>query len=120
MSEHTIRLAGPWQRQCEPGNGQRVRLPVERQPGEDLQLARRFGRPGRLDPGERVWLMIAGLSGPTQITLNQSPLELETRTDGLGSDITDRLVADNWLSIRWLGTDSGGLAGPVWLECLGG
>jgi hypothetical protein len=120
MSEHTIRLAGPWQRQCEPGNGQRVRLPVERQPGEDLQLARRFGRPGRLDPGERVWLMIAGLSGPTLITLNQSPLELETRPDCLGSDITDRLVSDNWLSIRWLGTDAGGLAGPVWLECLGG
>ena len=120
MSEHTIRLAGPWQRLSESDSPQRVRLPVERQTDEDVKLVRRFGRPGRLDPGERVWLMIAGLTGPTRITLNQAPLELETRPDGLGSDITDRLVSDNWLSIQWLGRDSGGLRGPVWLQCIGG
>ena len=45
MSEHTIRLAGPWQRLSESDSPQRVRLPLERQTGEDLKLVRRFGRP---------------------------------------------------------------------------
>ena len=33
-------------------------------------------------------------------------------------DITDEMVADNWLSVRWKGDGPGGLAGPVWLECV--
>jgi len=120
MTKHTIRLAGPWQRLGESDSEHRVRLPVEGLPGEELRLVRRFGRPGRLDSGERVWLVIAGLTGPAQITLNQSPLEPEARPEGLAADITDRLVFDNWLSIQWLGVDAGGLAGPVWLECISG
>ena len=118
MTVHIIRLAGPWQRIDESDSGHRTRLPVDRLPGEEIRLVRRFGRPGRLDTGERVWLVIAGLSGPAEITLNQSPLDMPASPEGFRGDITDRLESDNWISIQWLGVESGGLAGPVWLECV--
>jgi len=118
MSVHTIQLAGPWQKVDEADSGQRTRLPVERLPGETFCLSRRFGRPGRLDSGERVWLVISGLIGPVEITLNQAPLDMVASPEGCRGDITDRLVSDNWLSIQWLGVESGELAGPVWLECI--
>ena len=117
MSVHTIRLAGPWQLES-AADAARTRLPIECPRGNGFRAARRFGRPGRLDTGERVWLVIDGLSGEVEIRLNEVPLELVDGTDGLRVDITDELVADNWLSVRWKGDDPGGLAGPVWLECV--
>jgi len=118
MNVHTIRLSGPWQRVKEPGAGQRIRLPIDCLAGEETRLMRRFGRPGRLDEGERVWLVIAGLSGQAQVLLNQSPLALEPSLEGMRVDITQRLLRDNWLTIDWSGVESGGLKGPVWLECV--
>ena len=117
MSVHTIRLAGPWQLES-AADAARTRLPIECPRGNGFRAARRFGRPGRLDTGERVWLVIDGLSGEVEIRLNEVPLELVDGTDGLRVDITDELVADNWLSVRWKGDDPGGLAGLVWLECV--
>ena len=118
MNIHTIRLRGPWQRVKESGAGQRIRLPIDCLAGEETRLMRRFGRPGRLDEGERVWLVIAGLSGQAQVLLNQSPLALEPSLEGMRVDITQWLLRDNWLTIDWSGVESGGLKGPVWLECV--
>ena len=120
MSVHTIRLAGPWQLESATDATFRTRLPIDCPRGARLCAARRFGRPGRLDVGERVWLVIDGLAGEAEILLNKVPLELVAGGDGLRGDITDGMVADNWLSIRWKGDESGGLAGPVWLEFVSG
>lgn len=118
MNVHTIRLSGPWQRVEESGDGQRIRLPIDCLAGGKTRLVRRFGRPGRLDEGERVWLVIAGLSGTSQVLLNESLLALEPSLEGLRVDITQWLVRDNWLTIDWPGVEPGGLEGPVWLECI--
>ena len=117
MSVHTIRLAGPWQLES-ANDSSRTRLPVECSRGTGFCVARRFGRPGRLDDGERVWLVIDGLSGEAEILLNEVPLEFVDGADGLRVDITDEMVTDNWLSVRWKGDDPCSLAGPVWLECV--
>ena len=117
MSVHTIRLAGPWQLESAT-DAVRTRLPIECPRGAGFRAARRFGRPGRLDAGERVWLVIEGLSGQVEIWLNEESLEVVDGADRLRVDITDEMVADNWLSVRWKGDDPGGLAGPVWLECV--
>ncbi|HAA53016.1 MAG TPA: hypothetical protein DCE43_25095 [Planctomycetaceae bacterium] len=120
MNVHKIRLAGPWTVVDGAGNSRRTRLPVDRLPGQDTRLARRFGRPGRLDTDERVWLVIAGLNGATGILLNEAPLELMKSSDGFRVDVTDRLVSGNVLEFQWSGDEPGGVAGPVWLECVTG
>ena len=117
MSVHTIRLAGPWQLESAT-DAVRTRLPIECPRGASVRAARRFGRPGRLDAGERVWLVIEGLSGEVEIWLNEESLEVVDGASRLRVDITDEMVADNWLSVRWKGDGSGGLAGPVGLECV--
>ncbi|MBO12017.1 MAG: hypothetical protein CMJ68_14780 [Planctomycetaceae bacterium] len=120
MNVHKIRLAGPWTVVDGAGNSRRTRLPVDRLPGQDTRLVRRFGRPGRLDTDERVWLVIAGLNGATGILLNEAPLELMKSSDGFRVDVTDRLVSGNVLEFQWSGDEPGGVAGPVWLECVTG
>jgi len=118
VNVHKIRLAGPWMVVDEAGSSRRARLPVDRLSKQETRLVRRFGRPGRLDADERVWLVVAGLSGSTGILLNEIPLELEKSPDGGRADVTDRLVSGNVLEFQWSGGESGGLAGPVWLECV--
>jgi len=118
MNVHKIRLAGPWMVVDETGSSRRTRLPVDRLSEQETRLVRRFGRPGRLDADERVWLVVAGLSGPTGILLNEVPLELAKSPEGARADVTDRLVSGNVLEFQWSGGESGGLAGPVWLECV--
>lgn len=118
MNVHKIRLAGPWMVVDETGSSRRTRLPVDRLSEQETRLVRRFGRPGRLDADERVWLVVAGLSGPTGILLNEVPLELAKSPEGARADVTDRLVSGNVLEFQWSSGESGGLAGPVWLECV--
>jgi len=55
---------------------------------------RRFGRPTNLDPGERVLLVFEQLVEGAQIALNGQPLE------GLVTDITERLEANNEITVR--------------------
>ena len=57
-------------------------------------------------------------SGWSSRGFREKLLEVVDGADRLRVDITDEMVADNWLSVRWKGDGSGGLAGPVWLECV--
>lgn len=89
MYPHRIRLRGPWE--CEPlaragGDNAplppplRMTIPCSWKEGGLVSFAgrvrfrRRFGYPGRLDAHERVWLTFAGVEGPAEVRLNDTPL----------------------------------------------
>jgi len=119
MKKHSIQLASPWL--CASEGQQdwtRVNLPLTGTRSGPLRLQRPFGWPASLDSRERVWLVIEGLSGEVEIWLNEESLEVVDGADRLRVDITDEMATDNWLSVWWKGDDPGGLAGPVWLECV--
>jgi hypothetical protein len=58
MYPHRIRLRDPWQHE-----------PRRDAPG-CARSRRRFGYPGRIDPHERVWLVLQGVGGPAEVSLN--------------------------------------------------
>ncbi len=72
MYPHRIRLRGPWE-QDTPDGPRRVNLPGPFPEGR-FPLRRRFGYPGRIDAYERVWLVVAGLTRPADVSLNGTPL----------------------------------------------
>ncbi len=128
---HRIRLRGPWD--CVPLSSpgrpplpspRRVELPCRwRRAGLEgfvgtVRFRRRFGYPGRIDDGERVWLTVAGLAGRAEISLNGQSLPLrDPSLPDQEFDVTGLLIARNELTIDvTAATDDGGLDGEVALE----
>lgn len=98
---HRIRLRGPWQYDCPAASG-RVVLPsplvaAGLAVGADVRLTRPFGRPGHLDPGERVLIFVEAPAAPLSLALDGMPLG---RCDGDAEwDVTGLLRDRNELVV---------------------
>jgi hypothetical protein len=85
--------------------------------GGHVRCRRRFGYPGRIDPHERVWLTIAGVSDRAEVFLNGVPLGLAHGNVPTERDVTALLLARNELVVEVEGPEEqGGLWGQVALE----
>lgn len=85
MITHVIRLRKPWR--CQLGAGQ-------------VTCRRGFNRPTGLDDGERVWLIVDGVRGAAQLTINDGPLgAVAAGVPSGGWDMTDLLQSHNELAI---------------------
>jgi hypothetical protein len=121
MYPHRIRLRGPWEYETAGAAPARGKLPLPgplagtplaSHPGP-VRLSRRFGYPGRIDPDERVWLLIEGLSVPATVELNGADLG-QAGSDGF--DVTARLLPRNEVAVT-LTVEPG--QAPPWEEvCL--
>lgn len=76
---HRIHLRRPWQ--CQVSGGRAL-------------WSRRFGRPARLGPGERVWLVFEGFPGNALAKLNGQAIALDSL------DVTDLLQVRNELALE--------------------
>jgi hypothetical protein len=139
MYPHRIRLRGPWE--CEPlvrlrrrpdraieevpgsiPEPQRMTMPCRWSDGGlgdfagRVRFRRRFGYPGRIDAGERVWLTFAGVDGITDVHLNGTFLGRRA-TGPFEFEITSLLRERNVLEALVEAADgNGGLWGEVALE----
>jgi hypothetical protein len=133
---HRIRLRGPWD--CEPLRRasakdtaqaplpapRRMTMPCRWREGGladfagRVRFTRRFGYPGRIDAGERVWLTFAGVEGSAEVWLNDCPLGRHEGVDGpFEHDVTRLLDTRNRLVVEVEEpTGYGGLWGEVALE----
>jgi hypothetical protein len=112
MYPHRIRLRGPWEFETTERSG-RLALPapladVCPSAGE-VRLRRRFGRPGRLDPGEVVWLFVEAPAAPLAVWLNGDRLG-DCSADAEW-DVTGRLDERNELLVVTTSTGA-----PPWAE----
>lgn len=101
MYPHRIRLRGPWEIETEGANA-RVNLPATLTDlglaaGDEVRLRRRFGYPGRIDPGERVLLFVERPAAPLTLSLNGEPLG--ECADDAEWDVSGRLAARNELLV---------------------
>jgi hypothetical protein len=81
---------------------------------------RRFGAPRKLDSFERVWLTFVGISGRSEIWLNER--QLGTWPGGstpFEIEITEHLRERNELRVEIEGDEFGGIPGEVALEVRG-
>jgi hypothetical protein len=87
---HAIRLRDPWKQELRAGGG--------------TLFTRHFHRPTGLDDSSRVWLVIEGVTGAAEVTLN------DRRLEGSGPivrcDFTAELRPNNLLAIA-VGSISG-------------
>ena len=135
MYPHRIRLRGPWEYEplarLPPGPGPgplpprgRMTMPCRWSEGGLAGFAGRGSRsgggsaPGRLDPGDRVWLTFAGVEGTANVSLTGQPLG---RRDGASGpfefEVTPLLRARNELTVEVeSATPRGGLWGEVAME----
>jgi hypothetical protein len=120
MYPHRIRLRGPWV--CEavahttgaeggPAAGtlpasSRMNVPNRWRDGElrsfvgVVRCTRKFGFPGRIDPQERVWLTLSGLTGQTEVWFNGEKLgECGPTEMPAEFEITPRLQPRNELQL---------------------
>jgi hypothetical protein len=80
---HRIRLREPWEvAALEDGR---------------LRRSRRFGRPSRLDPQERVWLVVERLPESGSVRLNGQ--ELREAPGDIRCDVTELLLDNNRVEI---------------------
>jgi len=84
---HTIRLRGPWDF-----------VPQEDPPGT-TRCTRHFHKPTGLDSGERVWLVIEGLAGTAQVSVNDTALAQASGMSLIRFDLTTLLRPHNELII---------------------
>jgi hypothetical protein len=133
---HRIRLRGPWD--CEPLRragategaaaplpaALRMTMPCRWHEGGlsdfagRVRFTRRFGYPGRIDAGERVWLTFAGVDGSAEVWLNGCPLGRHEGAAGpFEHEVTPLLDTRNRLVVEVEeATGRGGLWGEVALE----
>jgi hypothetical protein len=133
---HRIRLRGPWD--CEPlrrvsaKDATEAPLPAPRRMtvpcrwheggladfAGRVRLTRRFGYPGQIDAGERVWLTFAGVEGSAEVWLNDRLLGRHEGAAGpFEHEVTQLLGTRNRLVIEVEElTGRGGLWGEVALE----
>jgi hypothetical protein len=134
MLPHRIRLRGPWElTPLKRADGSEANLPplTAHMPvlwhecglagfAGRVRHTRRFGAPRKLDSFERVWLTFGGISGRSEIWLNDerlgawpagsSPFEME---------ITEKLRDRNELRVEIEADESGGMPGESALEIRG-
>ncbi len=119
MYPHRIRLRGPWEYDAGEAHG-KLALPAPL--GESplaghagaVRFTRRFGYPGRIDAGERAWLVLEGLAGRAVVLLNGK--ELGSASGEAEFDVTALLQPRNALAIEMPGLPA---QGAVWREvCL--
>lgn len=125
MYPHYIRLRGPWV--CEPFGENappktRMSIPCRWDEGGlkgfigKVRFRRRFGKPRRLDPHERVWLKMEGISGHGRVLLNETSIG-EVSTTESEWDVTPLIGDRNELVVEIESTTSpGGITGEVALE----
>jgi len=103
MYPHRIRLRGPWE--CESLTGK-------------VRHKRHFGRPGRLDEHERVWLTISGSDATAEVWLNGQHLGWSVEeTKYFECDVTGRLLHGNDLTVETAAANgNAGARGEVSLE----
>ncbi len=84
---HRIRLRDPWQSEpCQDPGGRLFR--------------RKFGRPGRIDSHERLWLTFSCLKVPAEIWLNGECLANKTESEEIEFEVTSRLAQRNEMTIE--------------------
>ncbi|MFN4261409.1 MAG: hypothetical protein ACK4RK_19155 [Gemmataceae bacterium] len=128
---HRIALRGPWDYEIvsgaitadAPRHG-RMASPCRWQTGgssSTVRLRRRFGYPGRIDAHERVWLLIGGLEGVADVSLNQCSLgQLRQEDSPFAFDVTPSLQARNQLQaeVRTAGDQGGFWDVALEVRCL--
>jgi hypothetical protein len=140
MYPHRIRLRGPWE--CEPierwirvhdgtTKTSKESLPPKRTMtlpcrwmegglgdfAGKVRYLRRFGRPGRIDAHERVWLTFGGADAIAEVWLNGQFLGCKVGIcDAFEFDVTTLLQSRNNLVVEVEGDEGGGLNGEVALE----
>jgi hypothetical protein len=68
--------------------------------GEFTQHKRRFGRPLRLAPGERVWLVCDHLPSAAEVFVNDALVGRTPTSGAFSADITDILQIRNGVLIQ--------------------
>jgi hypothetical protein len=109
---HVIRLRGPWElvtvAEHAPSaavGSQRVQMPCDLAEllGPEFQgqvrLVRPFNRPTNLDPHERVYLVLEGLSASAALVLNGAALIFEAADSTARVEITPHLALHNRLEV---------------------
>jgi hypothetical protein len=102
---HRIRLRGPWEYDATGGAAGRGRLSLPAalsgtalaEHSGPVRFSRRFGYPGRIDAGERVWLLVEGLASAAAISLNGTDLGSAAEA---GFDVTSLLEPRNELTVE--------------------
>ena len=118
MTNHRIRLRGPWEVQWlgavstedaengQPQQRERVHLPADWEQliagrSGRVRLTRRFHKPSGLEPEEEVALVFDDLPARTTISLNAEQVgQLASRTAGERIVVTERLHPVNTLEIE--------------------
>lgn len=123
---HRIRLRGPWEYQpLTPREGTVGRMTMPCRWGDGglasfagtVRFLRRFHWPSAIDPLERIWLTLAGVTGSADLSLNEHPLAPPPETESFELEVTRFLQARNVLRVDLTAdTPSAGLWGEVALE----
>lgn len=112
MYPHRMRLHGPWELRS-ASHLRRGSAPEEtiRVPGtwsgglpasdRGIRLLRKFGRPSRLDPWERVWVCIQASPMPDVCVLNGELLSGNAQCPTGEFEVTDRLTDRNELALQF-------------------
>jgi hypothetical protein len=76
-----------------------------------VRFTRRFGSPGRIDPDERVWLLIEGLASTANVILNDA--DLDSASGAAEFEITSLLLPRNEVIVHFPVSPG---QGPPWDE----
>jgi hypothetical protein len=88
---HVIRLRDHWTVTGRPGGNDHVR---------------KFGRPGRLAASERVWLVLAHVPGPAEVSLNGRMIGALADAGRFEADVTGRLAERNTVAVSVASTEA--------------
>lgn len=134
MLPHRIRLRGPWElTPLKRVDGSETNWPPFTAPmparwrecgltgfSGKVRHTRRFGMPRQIDSFERVWLTLDGISGHSEIWLNDERLgEWPNGSTPFDVEITRRLRERNELRVEIDADESGGMPGEAALEIRG-
>lgn len=129
MATHRIHLRGPWNAQWLSGSApdagaakdtQRVKIPADWSTlfgpcGGRVRFTRRFQCPTNLEPHERVYIALDGVSQSGTVTINGTPVgSFQDARPGTRFDVTPLLEPTNQLQIDVECTPQPGQQGGIY------